>query len=111
MDVKTKTQWTVEETTCLLRFWSSSEVQNKLEGATRTKAIFESGDVCRRLQRRHDVALAGSMAGSGRCETNWFITGITSFELALAPARNWLSVLFGVKAASEGWLASPLGIG
>ena len=41
MDVKTKTQWTVEETTCLLGFWSSSEVQNKLEGATRTKAIFE----------------------------------------------------------------------
>ena len=41
MDVKTKTQWTVEETTCLLGFWSSSEVQNKFEGATRTKSIFE----------------------------------------------------------------------
>ena len=41
MDVKTKSQWAMEETTCLLGFWSSAEVQNKLEGATRTKAIFE----------------------------------------------------------------------
>ena len=41
MDVKTKSQWAMEETTCLLGFWSSAEVQNKLEGATRTKVIFE----------------------------------------------------------------------
>ena len=50
MDVKTKPQWTVEETTCLLGFWSSAEVQNKLKGATRTKVIFEQ------LQREMTVA-------------------------------------------------------
>ncbi|CAL8255013.1 unnamed protein product [Boreogadus saida] len=41
MDGKTKSQWTVEETTCLLGFWSSAEVQKKLEGATRMKVVFE----------------------------------------------------------------------
>ena len=51
MDAKTKSQWTVEETTCLLGFWSSAEVQKKLEGATRTKVVFEQ------LQR--EIAAAG----------------------------------------------------
>ena len=51
MDAKTKSQWTVEETTCLLGFWSSAEVQKKLEGATRTKVVFEQ------LQR--EMAAAG----------------------------------------------------
>ncbi|XP_059923518.1 uncharacterized protein LOC132469549 [Gadus macrocephalus] len=51
MDAKTKSQWTVEERTCLLGFWSSAEVQKKLEGATRTKVVFEQ------LQR--EMAAAG----------------------------------------------------
>lgn len=42
MDVKAKHQWSAEETSCLLSLWSSSEVQNKLEGAVRTKPIFDS---------------------------------------------------------------------
>ena len=51
MDGKTKSQWTVEETTCHLGFWSSAEVQKRLEGATRTKVVFEQ------LQR--EMAAAG----------------------------------------------------
>ena len=51
MDGKTKSQWTVEEATRLLGFWSSAEVQKRLEGATRTKVVFEQ------LQR--EMAAAG----------------------------------------------------
>ena len=38
---KLKQQWSEEETKCLLALWSSTEIQNKLEGAVRTKPIFE----------------------------------------------------------------------
>ncbi len=41
MDAKSKQQWSEEETQCFLALWSSSEVQNKLEGASRTKPVFE----------------------------------------------------------------------
>ncbi|XP_071348440.1 zinc finger and SCAN domain-containing protein 29-like [Trachinotus anak] len=41
MDVKTKQQWSVEEITCLLAVLSASEIQRKLEGATRTKPVFK----------------------------------------------------------------------
>lgn len=40
MDVKSK-QWSVEETNCLLALWSSTEIQNKLEGDSRTKPVFD----------------------------------------------------------------------
>lgn len=40
MDSKAK-QWSVEETNCLLAIWSSAEVQQKIEGASRTKHVFE----------------------------------------------------------------------
>jgi len=36
-----KQQWSVEETTCLLAIWSTDEVQANLEGATRTKPVFD----------------------------------------------------------------------
>ncbi|KAL2102143.1 hypothetical protein ACEWY4_001311 [Coilia grayii] len=51
MDIKVKQQWSAEETTCLLNLWSSVEVQNKLEGAVRTKPIFE--------QLKREMANAG----------------------------------------------------
>ena len=38
---KVKQQWTVEETGCLLAIWSSDEIQWKLEGASRTKPVFD----------------------------------------------------------------------
>ena len=41
MDTKVKQQWSEEETKCLLALWSSTEIQNKLEGAVRTKPIFD----------------------------------------------------------------------
>ncbi|XP_059181790.1 uncharacterized protein LOC131960563 [Centropristis striata] len=40
MDAKSK-QWSVEETNCFLAIWSSAEIQEQFEGATRTKAIFQ----------------------------------------------------------------------
>ena len=42
MDAKLKQQWSEEETKCLLALWSTTEVQNKLDGAVRTKPIFEN---------------------------------------------------------------------
>lgn len=51
MDVKAKQQWSSEEISCLLALWSSAEIQTKLEGAVRTKPIFDS------LQR--EMAVAG----------------------------------------------------
>ena len=51
MDTKSKQQWTEEETQCFLALWSSDEVQNKFEGASRTKPIFV------RIQR--EMAAAG----------------------------------------------------
>ncbi|KAL0963807.1 hypothetical protein UPYG_G00313840 [Umbra pygmaea] len=50
MDSKAK-QWSVEETNCLLAIWSSAEVQQKMEGASRTKHVFDE------IQR--DMAAAG----------------------------------------------------
>lgn len=41
MELKPKHQWSVEETNCFLAIWASSEVQHKLEGATRTKPVFK----------------------------------------------------------------------
>ena len=40
MEVKCK-QWSVDETNCLLALWSSREIQNKLEGASRTKPVIQ----------------------------------------------------------------------
>jgi len=42
MEAKLKQQWSEEETRCLLALWSTTEVQNKLDGVVRTKPIFES---------------------------------------------------------------------
>ncbi|XP_046880165.1 uncharacterized protein si:dkey-261j15.2 [Hypomesus transpacificus] len=42
MDAKLKQQWSEEETKCLLALWSTTEVQNKLDGAVRRKPIFEN---------------------------------------------------------------------
>ncbi|CAK6978286.1 uncharacterized protein LOC114468223 [Scomber scombrus] len=39
---KTKQQWSEEETQCFLVLWSSAEVQTKLDGACRTKPVFEN---------------------------------------------------------------------
>ena len=39
---KSKQQWSDKETQCFLALWSSSEVQAKLEGACRTKPVFEN---------------------------------------------------------------------
>ncbi|XP_036382907.1 trihelix transcription factor GTL1-like [Megalops cyprinoides] len=50
MEVKSKQQWSLDETNCLLALWSSTEVQIKL-GASRTKPVFEE------LQR--ELAAAG----------------------------------------------------
>ncbi|CAM4572677.1 unnamed protein product [Leuciscus chuanchicus] len=41
MDGKPKQPWSVEETNCLLALWSSTEIQNKLDGAVRTNPVFE----------------------------------------------------------------------
>ncbi|KAK5929638.1 hypothetical protein CgunFtcFv8_010857 [Champsocephalus gunnari] len=46
-----KQQWSTEETSYLLGIWSSQEVQRKLEGSTRSKAMFQH------LQR--EMATAG----------------------------------------------------
>ena len=40
MDGK-KQPWSVEETNGLLALWSSTDIQNKLDGAVRTKPVFE----------------------------------------------------------------------
>lgn len=40
MDVISK-QWSAEETNCLHALWSSAKIHNKLEGALRTKTIFQ----------------------------------------------------------------------
>ncbi|KAK7128316.1 hypothetical protein R3I94_016776 [Phoxinus phoxinus] len=50
METKAK-QWSVEETNCLLAVWSSAEVQKKIEGASRTKPVFE--------QIQREMAAAG----------------------------------------------------
>ncbi len=39
--IKQKQQWSEEETSCFLAIWSSTEVQNKLEGASRTKPVLQ----------------------------------------------------------------------
>ncbi|CAK6971296.1 Zinc finger and SCAN domain-containing protein 20 [Scomber scombrus] len=39
---KTKQQWSEEETQCFLVLWSSAEVQTKLDGACRTKPVFQN---------------------------------------------------------------------
>ncbi|XP_029985216.1 uncharacterized protein LOC115415717 isoform X1 [Sphaeramia orbicularis] len=41
MDVKPKQTWSEEETRCFLTLWASSEVQDQLDGASRTKPVFE----------------------------------------------------------------------
>ena len=46
-----KQQWSVEETTCLLALWSSTDVQSKFDDAVRTKPIVEG------IQK--DMAVAG----------------------------------------------------
>jgi len=46
-----KQQWSTEETSYLLGIWSSEEVQRKLEGSTRSKAILQ--------QLQQDIASAG----------------------------------------------------
>lgn len=38
---KLKQKWSAEETSCLLALWSSAEVQKKMDGAVRTKHIFD----------------------------------------------------------------------
>lgn len=50
MDVR-KQLWSVEETSCLFAIWSSTEIQNKLEGLARTKPVF--------LQIQREMAAAG----------------------------------------------------
>ncbi len=40
-NAKSRQQWSEEETQCFLALWSSSEVQNKLEGASWTQPVFE----------------------------------------------------------------------
>ncbi|XP_035813131.2 uncharacterized protein LOC111581860 isoform X1 [Amphiprion ocellaris] len=42
MKSKSKHSWSEEETRCFLALWSSDEVQEKLEGATRTKPVFKN---------------------------------------------------------------------
>ncbi len=39
--IKQKQQWSEEEISCFLAIWSSAEVQNKLEGASRTKPVLQ----------------------------------------------------------------------
>lgn len=51
MDTNSKYHWSEEETACFLSLWSSTEVQNKLEGTTRTKPVFE--------QIQREMAAAG----------------------------------------------------
>ncbi|XP_047674642.1 uncharacterized protein LOC113637542 [Tachysurus fulvidraco] len=51
MDVQTKKQWSVDEINCLLALWSSTEVQKKLDGATRTKPVLQ--------QIQREMAAAG----------------------------------------------------
>ncbi|XP_036978107.1 uncharacterized protein LOC119032725 isoform X1 [Acanthopagrus latus] len=51
METNSKYHWSEEETACFLSLWSSTEVQNKLEGTTRTKPVFE--------QIQREMAAAG----------------------------------------------------
>lgn len=46
-----KQQWSAEETSCFLAVWSSAEVQDQLEGASRTKPVF--------VQIQREMAAAG----------------------------------------------------
>ena len=39
--IASKKQWSEEETSCCLAVWCSAEVQRKLEGASRTKPVFQ----------------------------------------------------------------------
>ena len=41
MEKLNKQQWSTDETSYLLGIWSSEEVQRKLEGSTRSKAILQ----------------------------------------------------------------------
>ncbi len=50
-EIKQKQQWPEEETICFLAIWSSAEVQNKLEGASRTKPMLQ--------YIQHEMAAAG----------------------------------------------------
>ncbi len=49
--IKQKQQWSEEEISCFLAIWSSAEVQNKLEGASRTKPVLQ--------QIQREMAAAG----------------------------------------------------
>ncbi|XP_071058419.1 zinc finger and SCAN domain-containing protein 29-like [Pseudochaenichthys georgianus] len=51
MEKLNKQQWSTEETSYLLGIWSSEEVQRKLEGSTRSKAIIQ--------QLQKEMATAG----------------------------------------------------
>ncbi|XP_041850745.1 uncharacterized protein LOC121645983 isoform X2 [Melanotaenia boesemani] len=50
MDCKIRQNWSEKETQCFLELWSSAEIQNKWDGATRTKHIFVE------LQRKMSAA-------------------------------------------------------
>ncbi len=49
--IKQKQQWSEEEISCFLAILSSAEVQNKLEGASRTKPVLQ--------QIQREMAAAG----------------------------------------------------
>lgn len=51
MDVRSKQQWAIEETSCLVALSSSIDIQNKPEGASKTKHVFE--------QIQHEMAAEG----------------------------------------------------
>ena len=65
MDIKTKQQWSVEEMTCLLAVWSSADIQKKLEGASRTKPVFE--------QIQREMA-----AGGYKCSINQIVNKLNN---------------------------------
>lgn len=51
MEAKAKQPWTEEETLCFVTLWSSTDVQDQLDGASRTKPVFK--------QIQRDMAVAG----------------------------------------------------
>ncbi|KAL7407100.1 hypothetical protein ABVT39_002942 [Epinephelus coioides] len=46
-----KQKWSVKETSCFLALWLSAEVQNKLEGASRTKPVLIQIQLARTIQQ------------------------------------------------------------
>nr|XP_040058100.1 uncharacterized protein si:dkey-261j15.2 [Gasterosteus aculeatus aculeatus] len=78
-----KQHWSDEETSCFLALWSSSEVQSKLDGASRSKPVLQQIQRERWLKtigtkKRTSVKAAmGALGDRPACQVTWALNSAT----------------------------------